>query len=89
MAFHCRARYDATWYNCVLKTITHWEGGASVEELAERECDRMRQAWDGGVSHTVQPLGLYYASQNQPPQAFILMRYAILRSGRDRPQPLL
>ncbi|KAL3133986.1 hypothetical protein ABBQ32_008426 [Trebouxia sp. C0010 RCD-2024] len=70
------ARYDATWYNCVLKTITHWEGGASVEELAERECDRMRQAWDGGVSHTVQPLGLYYASQNQPPQAFILMRLA-------------
>ena len=77
MTVHCRARYNATRYNCVLKTINHRDGGASVEELATREWNNIRQAWDGGVSHTVEPLGLYYGANQHTPQSFILMRYVI------------
>lgn len=74
-ALHCRARYrprKRQRYNCVLKQIKH-QPGQTVQDVAasaNQEFGLMWEAWNGGVAHTVEPLGVYHTQpQPQPQQA--------------------
>lgn len=86
MTFCFRARCQSGHYNCALKAFEldpkdTLASFAAIRSAVEQEYKWMQQAWDGGVTHMVQPLGVYHAPlghppTDQPPTSFILMRYA-------------
>lgn len=81
MTFCFRARFQCGHYNCALKAFEldpkdTSSSFAAIRSAAEQEYEWMQQAWDGGVTHMVQPLGVYHAPHRQPPTSFILMRFA-------------
>ena len=75
MALDCRARYRPRKhkrYDCAVKQVKR-QMGQSVEDLAasaDHEYGQMWEAWNRGVAHTVQPLGVYHSQPPQPPRGF-------------------
>ena len=55
-----------------MKTVKPHRGQSAdeVSANADHEYEKMREAWEGGVSHTVEPLGVYHASPQQAPRSF-------------------
>ena len=66
----------APQYNCAVKVFGEDEtlSAEELEAAAEEEFNMQADAWDGEVSHMVEPLGVYHAPNTEPPKSFILMR---------------
>ena len=86
---------DALQFNCALKVFGEDEelSAAELEAATETEYEWNTRAWEGGVSHMVEPLGVYHAPNSEPPKSYILMRYAPLsfkqRTATVAPSKLL